>query len=473
MRLRGYRHFALLGLLALVYALPGTAAAGSVTVQVSTSATGYQVGSLVTITGVVETSTGQGIADAQVALEAQGKATGNVYWVDQVTSSQSGSFADSFVLPGTTSTDTALTIFAVSEGTSAQTSITVTTPPTPPTGPPSTPSSPGTPQTPAACSPAGSGTVLSTSITQTDVYLETKDNCLSLFVPTGESPLGTTITVTESTLGSSGLPPGQEQAATPDFGIGFQGASLSMPLGGTFDYSSSVIGSLSSSRVGLFYRSSPAAPWVWYKDTVNAAADQVGAAVQSAGEYLVAVNTTRFNDIPKGYFAAGAIDLLLGRDAISGFPDGGFHPDASVTRAQFAKMLVLTLGLPLPAQATSAGFSDVQGTAWYAPYVDAAVQAGLVKGVTATTFEPGTYITRGQIAVLVARAMGSYKPTNPLQVSFTDQSQIPAWALPSVMQAADAGIIHGLSNGSFGAQGNATRAEAAELLANLVTVTGQ
>ncbi|EQD61166.1 S-layer domain protein, partial [mine drainage metagenome] len=184
-------------------------------------------------------------------------------------------------------------------------------------------------------------------------------------------------------------------------------------------------------------------------------------------------NTTRFNDIPKGYFAAGAIDLLLGRDAISGFPDGGFHPDASVTRAQFAKMLVLTLGLPLPAQATSAGFSDVQGTAWYAPYVDAAVQAGLVKGVTATTFEPGTYITRGQIAVLVARAMGSYKPTNPLQVSFTDQSQIPAWALPSVMQAADAGIIHGLSNGSFGAQGNATRAEAAELLANLVTVTGQ
>ncbi|EQD48806.1 S-layer domain protein, partial [mine drainage metagenome] len=142
------------------------------------------------------------------------------------------------------------------------------------------------------------------------------------------------------------------------------------------------------------------------------------APLSKAGTYAVLVNTTKFNDVPSNFWAKGAIDLLLGRNAISGFADGGFHPNATVTRAQFVKMLVLSLGLTVPAQPTSAGFSDVPATAWFAPYVDSAVQAGLVQGINATTFGPSELITREQLAVMVARAMGTYQPSSPQQVAF-------------------------------------------------------
>ena len=176
--------------------------------------------------------------------------------------------------------------------------------------------------------------------------------------------------------------------------------------------------------------------------------------------YQAAPCTASFSDVPSTYWAHQAILTLACKGIIAGFPDGTFQPGAPVTRAQFAKMLVLTLGLKVGSGATS--FADVPASAWFAPYVAAAVQAGIVDGLTPTTFGPNDSLTREQMAVLLARAL---KLTKTTTLHFSDDTQISAWAVAGVEEAVAAGYVGGFPDGSLQPLGAATRAQAAKVLA--------
>ena len=468
MRAKLWSAVALLGVL-LAYSAPAAMAsvAPAPVVAVQTGAAGYLPGTTVTVQGTVMEG-GQPMSGVQVALEADGTASGQTYWVDQVTTASDGSFTDQFVMPSNLGQDTSLKIWAVSGGVRASTTVQVQTP-APPTPPPSSGGGAGSGTSTPTCTDQPAGVVLQQQVGSAGGTLTSKDGCVVLTVPEGAFATTTTVTVTESAYSS--LPPGDEMAATPVFALDFGGEAAMQPIAAQFTFSSQAAMGEPAARVGLFLQDG--SYWQYVKDMADTQTNSVSASIESAGNYLVAVNDSSFNDIPQGYWAQSAIDLLLGRDAISGFPDGGFHPDGVVTRAQFVKMLVLSLGLPLPQTPTSAGFTDVSAGAWYAPYVDAAVSAKLVEGVTPQLFEPDALITRAQLAVMIARAMNGYAPQSPLTVQFNDQEQIPSWALQGVMQAAQAGIVHGLPSGAFDPSGDATRAQAAQLVANLVTVTGQ
>ncbi len=301
--------------------------------------------------------------------------------------------------------------------------------------------------------------------------LSTSDNSVTLSVPDGALSNSTTVSISEASASSGNSPISQTiQAASPVVDLSFGGATLLHPVRVTFTYTMpSGASALSSQRVGLFYDDT----WHWVKGSVDTQSGTVTADVAQPGQYVVLVNTTKFNDIPSNYSASSQLDTLLGRGAVSGFPDGGFHPTAQVTRAQFVKMLVLALGLNVPAQPTNDGFKDVPADSWYAPYVDAAVQAKLVEGVTAAKFAPGDPITREQLAVMVARAMNGYTPSSPLPFQFEDEGRIGAWALPAVTQAVQAGIVQGMPDGTFAPLSVATRTDAVTWLGNLVTITNQ
>jgi len=142
------------------------------------------------------------------------------------------------------------------------------------------------------------------------------------------------------------------------------------------------------------------------------------------------------------------------------FPDGTFRPDDTVTRAEFTKMLDLAVGLkPVPG---ATAFADVPPAAWYSPYVAAAVQAGIVQGTSPTTFDPGTTLTREQMAVLLARAL---KLTGTASLRFTDAATVDAWARSGVGAAVAAGYLRGFPDGILDPLGPATRAQAAAVLA--------
>lgn len=96
-----------------------------------------------------------------------------------------------------------------------------------------------------------------------------------------------------------------------------------------------------------------------------------------------------------------AIEALASRGIINGYDETHFGPDHTMTRAQFAAVVVRALGLPLKA---TDNFIDVKSTDWCVAYVSTAYAYGIVKGTTATTFNPNGTITRQEAAVMVARA---------------------------------------------------------------------
>ena len=176
-----------------------------------------------------------------------------------------------------------------------------------------------------------------------------------------------------------------------------------------------------------------------------------------------------FPDVPASAPEYGAVETLACAGIVDGYPNGTFQPNRDVTRAEFVKMLDLTIGLQPVANGVTR-FTDVPTTAWYAPYVAAAVARGIVDGVTATSFAPNAPMTRQQMAVMLARALDL---TGTTRLSFSDTDQIASWALPSVEAAVQAGYLKGLPNGTFEPLAPTTRADAAYVLAAVWQARGR
>ncbi|MFS0723016.1 S-layer homology domain-containing protein [Paenibacillus sp. 1P07SE] len=122
--------------------------------------------------------------------------------------------------------------------------------------------------------------------------------------------------------------------------------------------------------------------------------------------------------------------------------EGQFRPQASITRAEFTKLLSELLELPLSSSSASA-FDDVRAGQWFHPYVQAAYEADLVNGF-GSRFEPQATITREQMAVMIARALEL--PAASGSTNLTDAAQIAAWARSEVAAVYAAGLMTGDAN---------------------------
>ncbi len=96
-----------------------------------------------------------------------------------------------------------------------------------------------------------------------------------------------------------------------------------------------------------------------------------------------------------------AIEALASRGIINGKTENRFEPEATMTRAEFATIVVQSLGLKPIANDK---FTDVLSSDWYAPYVGTAGSYGIVNGTSETTFNPNGTISRQEAAAMVARA---------------------------------------------------------------------
>ncbi len=96
-----------------------------------------------------------------------------------------------------------------------------------------------------------------------------------------------------------------------------------------------------------------------------------------------------------------AIEALAAREIINGMSEKEFQPDATMTRAQYATIVVKALGLSPKANSK---FKDVASNAWYAPYVGTANTYGIVNGISDNEFNPSGTITRQEAAVMTIRA---------------------------------------------------------------------
>ncbi|WP_127491169.1 S-layer homology domain-containing protein [Paenibacillus glycanilyticus] len=142
-------------------------------------------------------------------------------------------------------------------------------------------------------------------------------------------------------------------------------------------------------------------------------------------------------------------------DAIKhGFVQGSgskFHPKDSVTRAEFAKMLVSVIGLPITTPAT--GFTDVNAKSWYAPYVNAIATAGYMNGYQ-QHFYPNESITREEMAVTIVRALGIKNSQSATDIK--DLQNASVWAQGDISTVVQSSLMQG-ANGKFDPHANVTR----------------
>lgn len=186
--------------------------------------------------------------------------------------------------------------------------------------------------------------------------------------------------------------------------------------------------------------------------------------------YTIVKNVKTFSDIERSY-AKETIETLASKFVVGGYGDGSFLPAKRITRAEFATLLIRSLGI-LPEQTASANFSDVESDDWYAGAVSAAVKAGLIAGYEDNTFRPNREVTRQEMVQMIYNSMkmaGYDKPITAAEKAnllskFADVESVPAWAAEAVAVATREQIVSGMEDSTFAPTGKADRAQGATVL---------
>lgn len=115
-------------------------------------------------------------------------------------------------------------------------------------------------------------------------------------------------------------------------------------------------------------------------------------------------DTNSYTDVAAGSWYNNAVSTLSAMGILGGYEDGSFRPNASITRAEFAKIAVSFF--ELEGLACENPFLDVAPGAWYAESVAAAAEIGLIEGYEGGLFRPDASITRAEACTIVNRTLG-------------------------------------------------------------------
>lgn len=177
--------------------------------------------------------------------------------------------------------------------------------------------------------------------------------------------------------------------------------------------------------------------------------------------------TTGFSDVAATAWYAKAVKYAVDKGMMNGVGGNKFAPDGVTNRGMIVTVLYRLENEPT---ASAVSFTDVESGAYYANAVAWASANGIVTGYGNGKFGPNDSITREQFAAILYR-YAQYKKydvsvgedTNIL--SYNDAQSISAYAIPAIQWACGAGVMNG-SNGRLTPKLGATRAQAAQLLMN-------
>ncbi|MBB6674852.1 S-layer homology domain-containing protein [Cohnella nanjingensis] len=171
-----------------------------------------------------------------------------------------------------------------------------------------------------------------------------------------------------------------------------------------------------------------------------------------------------------GLFAVVRVEGWDGREAnvltgayITGYAGGLFKPNAGVTRAEMAAMLMRVL--PADTKNGTGSFSDVPVSHWASQAIGNAVSRGWMKGYPDGTFRPEQSITRAEMAALLA-GLPQREGEAASVAEFTDT--VGHWAQAAIRQAHAAGLLNGYPDGRFLPKQALSRAEAVAIVNKLL-----
>lgn len=153
--------------------------------------------------------------------------------------------------------------------------------------------------------------------------------------------------------------------------------------------------------------------------------------------------------------------------------EGNLEPDRNITRAEFVTMLNRAFGYtktgPTP-------FKDVKSSDWYADDIGIAYNMGYLYGTSKTTASPNLPITREEAMVMLGKNL-MYRPGVGEVLGFTDSRTFSEWSKGYIEIAANTGVVSGYPDGTFRPHNYISRGEAAcivvKALGNLVNTPGE
>ena len=183
-----------------------------------------------------------------------------------------------------------------------------------------------------------------------------------------------------------------------------------------------------------------------------------------------------YSDMDETHWAYSQIKILTEKNVVVGYPDGSFHPDENVTRAEFASMAIKALGQEHTTIAQPINYTDIDPDFWAYDAIQKAVYFDLISNdKNNQTFRPYDSVSRAEslsIAVnaLTTEQISKEKAKEILSKIYKDYEVIPEWFIISAGKAEILEMIVSMParKGFMDATRPATRAEVAAILFNMM-----
>ena len=187
-------------------------------------------------------------------------------------------------------------------------------------------------------------------------------------------------------------------------------------------------------------------------------ADSIYANPKGAGRIKV-VTAPTFTDVKEGAWYYKYVMDMAAAGLIKGMTPTTFEPDGTLTRAETAMLLYRMAGEPEVKEAPT--FTDVKADDWYAVAIAWAEDEKIVNGMTPTTFEPNSKVTRAQLVTMLYRMVG--EPEVKEAATFTDV-KAGMWYSNAIAWAEDEKIVDGMTPTTFEPDGDCLRCQAAKVM---------
>lgn len=178
----------------------------------------------------------------------------------------------------------------------------------------------------------------------------------------------------------------------------------------------------------------------------------ISIAASAAAVMLMAASAYAYTDVSADRYCYESVMRLGDLGIVSGYEDGSFRPDATITRAEYARIIVSAMDKETAAKSTGliSSFADVPGGLWSAPYINYVSTQGIVAGYSDGSFQPDKTISFAESLTILLRVLG-----------YTEESVGYFWPNNYVDAASSLGISEGMG---YGVNQPVTRGDAAVML---------
>lgn len=168
--------------------------------------------------------------------------------------------------------------------------------------------------------------------------------------------------------------------------------------------------------------------------------------IKSNAKILIAKDINSIPDDITGHWAESIIRNFRNKGYILGYPDNTFRPNNMITRAEFVKIVNNVFNF------TGNGymkFKDVPIDSWYYNDIAIASELGYINGKSDNIFDPDGYITRQEVAKIIANIKGCIDYNYDKINKFIDKNNISDWAKPYVEGVLESGYMNGFPDNIF------------------------